>query len=804
MFKERNIKLRVHVIIQALSNGGVVPATDSNGLISSLQIVGINESGDADSCKFLGRVVEYSKAGRILFKITRPGEKTLRITLIGGSPSIKPGQLLEVSAVLNCQQLQIIQVENTEIELDDVENALKPIDIEVNAATPLPELVNAVNQLKNKKLEFVAQAKAALENHTGIAQWNLATPVKRGKFFEWEVDQHGLNARVRVNEHTGIAQVWEFSTNNQIPLELEPDLEQDKLSVTPLGAARGIGASCFRVLIGPYEIVLDAGTRPKGDKPLPAFEYLRNPNLILISHAHQDHIGALPTFHKMFPACPMICTVGTRQIADVMLTDCLKIQQHNEDFQELFDENDLNQTIFQLQTKPVGVDFEPLPGLKVRFIHAGHILGAACIYIRYGERSLLYTGDYNTSNSRTTDGLRLADLPEADMLITESTYGADNHPNRKTQEQELLKAVAEVVSKGGNVLIPAFALGRAQEIILAIRTSALFHKLNIPVYVDGLVRAVTDVFIENINLLPASIQNFALQSEPFFNPDSHPPIIPIAHPKERPLAIAKPSVIIASSGMLSGGASVYYATTLLERDNAAVFISGYTDEESPGRFLQGLQQGDEIEFNNKKLVVKADIRRFNLSGHADKVGLTQVINRVNPKHLILIHGSMNALHELSRASDLKAKHLIHIPNVGEVIEYGTVPEQVSPLQLAKLHHKTEFEVKIAAEYDGAWIKIPADIIDTDPRWHHFSETGMLKAKWDGIALKLIPIMQHHLNVEAAALSGVDCCATCKFFQKKCCTSPDSPLYELQVDPHGKCLEFVSENKEVEIPDTEVI
>ena len=117
-----------------------------------------------------------------------------------------------MSAVINSQQLQIIKVENTEIELDDVENPLKQIDIELPAPTPLPELVNAVNQLKNKKLEFIAQAQAqaALSNHTGIAQWNLATPVKRGKFFEWEVDQHGLNARVRVNEHTGIAQVWEF------------------------------------------------------------------------------------------------------------------------------------------------------------------------------------------------------------------------------------------------------------------------------------------------------------------------------------------------------------------------------------------------------------------------------------------------------------------------------------------------------------------------------------------------------------------------------------------------------------------
>ncbi|MHC5932423.1 MBL fold metallo-hydrolase, partial [Nostoc sp.] len=151
------------------------------------------------------------------------------------------------------------------------------------------------------------------------------------------------------------------------------------LRVTPLGAARSIGASCLRVEIGNYEIVLDAGTRPKGSNPLPAFEYLENPNLILITHAHQDHIGALPVLHSMFPTAGMICTPGTREIARVMLSDCLKVQQNNEDYEPLFDETELQQTLLQLDTQPIGAEFEPLPGLKVRFINAGHIVGAACI-----------------------------------------------------------------------------------------------------------------------------------------------------------------------------------------------------------------------------------------------------------------------------------------------------------------------------------------------------------------------------------------------------------------------------------------
>ncbi|MBV9386766.1 MAG: MBL fold metallo-hydrolase [Chroococcidiopsidaceae cyanobacterium CP_BM_ER_R8_30] len=572
-----------------------------------------------------------------------------------------------------------------------------------------------------------------------------------------------------------------------------PLQDHEWLVVTPLGAAMGIGASCFRVEIGPYEVVLDCGTRPKGDKPLPALEYLQNPDLLLISHAHLDHIGAVPVFHNRWPGVRMICTPGTREIAHIMLQDCLKVQQANEDSSPLFDESDLERTLFRLETEPMGQDFEPLPGLIVRFINAGHIVGAACIYLRYSSSSLLYTGDYNTTSSRTTTGLRLAELPQVQMLITEATYGADTHPARQLQETALLKAIATVVQAGGNVLIPAFALGRAQEILLALRTSMEFHKLSIPIYVDGLVRAVTDTFRSNLELLPPAVQNLVQNShrEPFFDDTSTPKIIPIAHPRERPLAMAQPSVIIASSGMLSGGASVYYAKTLLERENAAIFISGYTDEESPGRLLQQLQTGDTIELDGSQVTVRAQIQRFNLSAHADKVGLTQVIARVNPKHLVLIHGSLEALHQLSRAGDLRSKHYIHIARVGEPIAFGVAPKGVSVKQIARLNSPQEFEVEVMAEVEGAWIRIPESVVAQDPRWRMLAGTGVMQARWDGLCLKLSPVDELPLAIEAAVAGGGNCCANCQDFELRTsrCLCLDSPLAERVVDPAGYCLEY---------------
>lgn len=858
----------------------VIPSTDTSGIVQSLSVENYvlddNSQEGSEECRLRGRVVQLGKKGQFVqFKVSRPGEKTLKISFLSPDPRMKIGQLWQVVAIREGQTLQIQQaspieeihhssqqaqataIQAVEVPVQKVEKRESKATIRSEAGTsttstassersPFPDLLTPVEeslppdnngnsvesspmlplgsdfaiantQPANPPTTKVAlatpstsvasaeRALAALIAETQTDDWVLGKSKQRTKkSWEWEAISKTtqLHARVKVFEGRKKPRVYQYPSIPQKNETLALPLN-DRLVVTPLGAARGIGASCFQVLIGPYEIVLDCGTRPKGYDPLPALEHLKNPDLLLISHGHQDHLGAVPVFHSRYPGVRMICTTGTREIAHVMLTDCLKVQTLNEDSPQLFDETDLERTLFRLETERVGVDFEPLPGLKVRFINAGHILGAACIYLKYGDRSLLYTGDYNTTGSRTTTGLQLGELPEADILITESTYGADVHPARKTQETALIEAIAAVVKAGGNVLIPAFALGRAQEIILAIRTSNLFHQLKIPVYIDGLVRAVTDVFRDNLELLPTSVQNLLKQNgiEPFCDPTGIPPIIAIASPKERPLAMAKPGVIVASSGMLTGGASVYYAASLLERENAAIFISGYTDEESPGRLLQNLQTGDEIELDGKKLTVRAQIRRFNLSAHADKIGLTQVINKVNPRHLILIHGGGNALHELARSGNLRSKYYIHIPSVGEKVEYGQAPEHLSSRQMAKIEQPTEFEVEVEAEVEGAWIRIPESVVDADPRWAMLASSGVLKAKWDGFHLKLSPITSQNLSrekaIEEAIASHRDCCAVCQFFLAGYCQSIESPLFELQVDPAGVCTEFI--HLQAEIP-----
>jgi Cft2 family RNA processing exonuclease len=792
----------------------VIPIMQTDGNITRLQIVEAAAETALEPDKFtcVGRTCQVSrKLNVVSLKVEQYGEQTIRPTLFNPPETLKPGQLWQIIAQRVGSTLDILKA----TQLDNIE--ISPVAIKVLTSIAPKTVYNARSLDADRQQELIPIAISALNLELDQRDWELSLTRVKEPTWEWEAQSlvpTELRARVQVNARTKVARVYAYPHQTKyvaakpiIPIEGgeltvdEDDQYLDRLIVTPLGAARGIGASCFRVQIGPYEIVMDAGTRPKGSDPLPAFELLDRPNLMLVTHAHLDHIGALPIFHRDFPDVPMICTHGTREIAHVMLTDGLKVQaaqqqQGNEDFGQVFSADDLDRTLFTLQTQPVGVDFSPLPGLIVRFIHAGHIVGAACIYMKYGNRSILYTGDYNTTSSRTAEGLKLADLPAADILITESTYGADTHPSRRSQESDLIKAIVEVVAAGGNVLIPAFALGRAQEIILAIRTSALFHSVNVPVYVDGLVREVTDLFQNQLDLLPAAVKNFAKTQSPFFSEKSSPRIISIGSQKERPLAIAHPSVVIASSGMLTGGASIGYAKILLERENAAIFISGYTDEESPGRFLQSLEPGSEIELDGTPLTVRAKIQRFNLSAHADRVGITQVIHRVNPQHLILIHGSKSALHELSRAGDLRDKYWIHIPDVGDTITFGEAPEHLSKAQVARVDAGQEFELEIEAEFDGAWLRI-ADSVLEDPRWQHLAATGLLSAKWTKGGLMLKPASHKSLAVEGAIASGLECCAVCEFFDGYLCRGEESPLYKRDVDPTAKCPVFVRQVVAVE-------
>ena len=746
----------------------VFPSTNSNGEITTITVGEMADAAAADQCSIQGRVIQISKkSSSFLFKIDRARQKALKLSLMGLDPSMRTGQLWQIEARRQGKML-VVETATSLSSLPSPSSPSSPSQEGTNNQsdqTPAEKEEEKITPSKDKEIII-----AALKQEISTSDWKFIRPRKYEDYWEWNGYSPSTNTKVRVWLQGKETQIYRYGMASARPGKSQEN--KDRLTVTPLGAARSIGASCFQVCIGPYEIVLDCGSRTEDREPLPALEFLDNPHLLLLSHAHQDNIGALPFFYSKYPGTRAISTAGTREIGRVILKDGLKSQE-NEDGLPLFQQQALDQAIFHLETEAIDKDFEPLPGLQVRFINGGHIPGAVCIYLQYGERSLFYTGHFHTSNSRTTTGLKLTDLPDADMLIAECTHGATTHSSRKTQEKELLEAIAAVIKAGGNVLIPTFPLGRGQEILLALRTAPQLQRLNPPIYADGLFREITQVYEQNLTLLPESLQNFARQNnnKPFFASVGTSRITPITDSEQRFLAMVEPSIILASSGRLAGGPSVSYAASLLEKNNTALFFCDREDEEFSGKALGEIQTGDWMELDGRKVTVRAKIHRFSLPTHSDRVGLGQVFGKVNPKHLILVHGNEDDLHEIARSGDNRSKYYIHIPQVGDKIEYGNAPKHLDRKKIAVLEQPQEFELHLENFGEDAWLRVPRQVVKQDPRWQNLAESGVIRAKWDGaFHLRLSAVnpetIRRDSNIKKAIVTGAECCAGLSVFSAR--------------------------------------
>jgi Cft2 family RNA processing exonuclease len=270
---------------------------------------------------------------------------------------------------------------------------------------------------------------------------------------------------------------------------------------------------------------------------------------------------------------------------------------------------------------PFGVP-RRIGALTVELFPAGHILGAAGVVVRAGDRRVVVTGDISGFRQETVGGYAVPEPARgADLLVLESTCCADDHDDRDMRVGELVRAVAEVHRGGGRVLIPAFALGRAQEIALILRR----HLPEVPVRVDGMAAELATVFAS----LDPALRVFG----------------GAAAIADRPaeLDAFRTGVVISTSGMLTGGPAVQWAGRILPEPGSALFISGYQDEESPGRALLDLAERGGVfplpgRGGETTVPVRARVGVIRLSAHADRRGLLGIADEVAAREVMLVHG----------------------------------------------------------------------------------------------------------------------------------------------------------------------
>ena len=436
-----------------------------------------------------------------------------------------------------------------------------------------------------------------------------------------------------------------------------------------LGSTREIGASCHYLLAGGTGLVLDAGVDPEEDgvASLPDFSLIRDRmgrpvDHVLVTHAHHDHLGALPVLVQHFPYIGVHVTRATQMLAEILLPSSARLQRRrlmegSTTAAPLFDTDAVEALGYLYESHDLGEDFD-LTGRKAaasltgRFYHAGHILGAAGAYLEVEEdgqrRRVFYTSDTHMRPQTILPGGEYPEEP-IDVLLLESTMGADEEAEQTTRrEQEKLfgEAIARTLARGGTVLVPVFALGRAQEILALLDR---YKRRGIipaetPIYTNGQMRAVADLYDRTRHSTPRlnpEFEVFGVEQQRFPRND-----------EAGRRALSEPSIHVASSGMLfERTLSNTIAKELVEDPRHGIFFVGFSKEDSPGdRLLKAAEAGKGTEVvldatnGAQPQEVHAEVQRFRFSGHSHRRDLVQLVEKLRPKKVVLVHGETEAKH----------------------------------------------------------------------------------------------------------------------------------------------------------------
>ncbi|MPQ29850.1 MBL fold metallo-hydrolase [Clostridium estertheticum] len=439
-----------------------------------------------------------------------------------------------------------------------------------------------------------------------------------------------------------------------------------------LGGAYEIGASCILFKIDNKNILMDSGIRQSASKdPLPDFRTIQEMggvDAIIISHAHLDHIGSLPMISKEYPNARVYMNNMTKDLVRVLLYDSLKIMNNRDAEIPLYAQVDVEDMLNRIFTINYEVDFEIFDYLKLTFYNAGHIAGASCVYLQGSEGSLFYSGDFSLFSQKSVEGAKIPRL-RPDIGIFESTYADKLHSNREIEENRLIDIVSDCINTNGKMIIPAFALGRAQEVILILKKAMNSKKLKkVNIYIDGMVNDINRVYKFNPLYLKNTLGKKVLKGlEPFYDDN----IIQVKNKEQREAILVSEDscVIISSSGMLTGGPSQYYAQKIAALENGYIVITGYQDEESPGRKLLNLLETDKedrvLEINGKIIPVKCRVERVGLSAHGDKSEIQALIAKLSPDNVFLVHGDSEVINTFAKEAAREIRGKLFAPKSGE-------------------------------------------------------------------------------------------------------------------------------------------
>ncbi|MFF2912078.1 MBL fold metallo-hydrolase [Paenibacillus sp. NPDC057934] len=424
--------------------------------------------------------------------------------------------------------------------------------------------------------------------------------------------------------------------------------------ITFLGGGEKIGGMSILVTINGNSILLDAGMHVRESNYHPDYTPMLEQGIgfedidaLFITHAHLDHTGAVPYMYKQNPNLSMYATEATRRLMKILLLDSVKEQGNQTNG---FNEDDVRMTVMGITAVTENQTFI-VPSKEgqwiVTYYPSGHILGACAIHIERDGLCILFTGDYSIDPQHSVSPLSFPPDLIVDVLITESTYGflpTNASINRAKQECMFMTSLVETLKQGGNILIPAFSVGRSQEILMIIRKYFKDeHFLPFDLYIDGRVVDVCEVY-EDIFVSQGEgkilLGEEVLVANKIYSNNKGSTFD--FHDFYEDYLSKGGNCIISSSGMLKDfSSSARYAEKMIDHPQNSIVFTGYMDEESPGHHIieQDRRQDDAmVMINGKSKILKAKVDTFRLSAHASREQILKVIIDTKPKYVFLVHG----------------------------------------------------------------------------------------------------------------------------------------------------------------------
>jgi len=454
-------------------------------------------------------------------------------------------------------------------------------------------------------------------------------------------------ARQLIHENTEFRKKFLDDVGKKI--RLKKSIGDEWIRATFLGGYRQVGRSSTLLQTEGSSVLLDCGINTGSDD---AYPYLNVPELdlkrldaVILTHAHMDHCGFIPYLYEYGYEGPIYCTPPTRDLMILLQLDYIDVAR-NEGKKPPYTSDAIKEEVKRCITLEYDEVSDITPDMRLTFKNAGHILGSASAHIHVGEglHNIVYTGDYNYSKSEL---LNPADpsFNRVETLITESTYGDKEdgeQPDKEDANEKLLNSIKQILDRNGKAIIPVFAVGRAQEIMILLAREHKKGNMDVPVYLDGMIWDATALHTAYPEYLSKRVQSkiFRGGENPFLSPSFNR----VGSTSERKKVIeGGPAIILTTSGMVTGGPVMTYLEELADDEKNGVIFVGF---QAAGTLGRAIQRGEkEVKLNSEPTKINASVATVEgLSAHSDRNQLIKYVSKLpnRPKKVITCHGDSSS------------------------------------------------------------------------------------------------------------------------------------------------------------------